>query len=178
MFEEIYNIFKLELDGEEFDTDDDALIAANLALDEILADREWKFLTTSTTFVAGNLTYGDRDNFDKILRIWYDSVELKRAAQDERFDTCYDYYVDNVTKEVTLITDFYEDKDLIVDYKHKPDPIELENTPIDVKLLNALIAYKMGLSYFRKDQDTTIYGILENKRDITERKLIDYDNTL
>jgi len=178
MFEEIYNIFKLELDGEEFDTDDDALLAANLAMTEIFKDRDWRFLTTSTTFAAGTLAFGTIDNFGKIIRIWYDSVELRRAQQDERFDTSFDYYIDNVSKEIVLITDFYEDKALIVDHLWVPDPIELENTPITEPLLNALIAYKMGLNYFRKDQDTTIYGILETKRDITARKLIDYDNTL
>jgi len=178
MFEEIYEIFKLELDGEEFDTDDDALVAANKAMRSVLTEREWKFLQTSTTFAPDDLTFGSRDNFEKVIRVWYDGAELNKAELDERFDTRFDYYIDHVTKEIMLITDFYSGKDLVVDYVSRPDDIELENEPISVNLLNVLIAYTMGLTYFRKDQDTTIYTILEEKRADALNELIDFNNTL
>ena len=178
MFEEIYNIFRVELDGEEFDTDDDALLGANTIMREILRQRDWKFLLTSTTFAAGNLSWADIDNFGKVIRVWYDSVELAKAEFDERFDPSFHYYVDVRNQTLGLISDFYEDKALIVDHTFKPDDMELENAPLEIEALNALIAYKMGLLYYRKDQDTTVYANMETKYDQAWKTLIDYDNSL
>ncbi len=178
MFEDIYEQFQIEVDGEQFDSDDDALVAANKAMRAILKERDWKFLQTTTTFSAGDLSFLEIDNFDAIIRIWYDSSELNKAEFDRRFDTEYDYWIDNFAKEVMLIGTFYEDKDLIVDYKYIPDEMTLTNDPLTIPLLNDVIALKMELTYFVKDQDMTTYTQMEDRLENAMNLLIDYNNSL
>jgi len=180
MFETIYNIFKLELDGEEFDSDEDALIAANLAMREILGDRDWKFLLKTSTLAAGTLSLAGITDLDKVIDVWaYDSEEpLRKATFQQRFDTSFDYWIDLANNAIVLINEEYQSTALVVDYKYKPADITDTVDPLTVSHLNALIAYRMGLNYFRKDQDTTIYNILEKKEDQVMELLIMHNESL
>jgi len=180
MFENIYDIFKVELDGEEFDSDDDALISANIALDEIFADRDWKFLLKTATLPAGTLSLASITDLGKVIDVWAEGSEepLRKATFQQRFDSSYDYWIDVPNNTLVLINETYINTNLVVDYKFKPDALTDSNTPITVDHLNALVAYRMGLQYFRKDQDTTIYNTLVEKEDTTMNLLIAYNESL
>jgi len=180
MFDDIYNIFKVELDGEEFDSDDDALIAANLALNEIFAERDWKFLLKTQTLPAGTLSLAGITDLGKVIDVWAEGSEepLKKATFQQRFDSTFDYWIDVPNNTLVLINDEYNNTNLVVDYKYKPDALTDSNTPITVDHLNALVAYRMGLQYFRKDQDTTIYNLLVDKEDSTMNLLIAYNESI
>lgn len=180
MFEEIYNIFKVELDGEEFDSDDDALIAANIALNEIYADRDWKFLLKTSTLPAGTLSLAGITDLGKVIDVWAEGSEepLQKATFQTRFDSSKDYWIDVPNNAIVLINEEYESTNLVIDYKFKPAALTDTNTPITVDHLNALVAYRMGLQYFRKDQDTTIYNLLTDKEDNTMNLLIAHNESI
>ena len=101
--EEIYDIFKRELDGEEFETDDDAIAAMNVAYRKILALRNWEALKRTTTLSAGSLSLSSiSDNLDRVLEVWAtmgvdrDEQPLDKATFSDRFNYDKDYYYDHI----------------------------------------------------------------------------------
>lgn len=158
MFEDIYAIFQLETDGEEFDTEEDALTAANVAFREVLAERDWKFLDKSYTMPTGSLSLAGITDLDKVLDVWYDRVLLTKADRKERFDSDKDYYVDYANLLIVPVSSgSLVTSEMIIDYKMKPVDITSSNTPIAKEALHAIIARKMIMTYYRKDQDLTVY---------------------
>lgn len=179
MFEEIYNLFKVEMDGEEFDTDDDALIAMNVEFKEILRERPWKFLLTSTTLAAGNLSYASITNLDSVIKVWDDGIELAKATYLQRYDESKDYYIDVVNKSIGAINTGITSRPLTLDYKMKIEDITFENNLLeDVEALRPLIAYRMCLHFYRKDQDTTVYEKIQEKEIAAHNSLISYNENL
>jgi hypothetical protein len=179
-FEDIYSIFKLELDGEEFDTDDDAVLACNIAFREVLDDRDWKFLIKTVTLTAGTLSLASILDLDKVTNVYVaDSIEpLKKATYENRFDTDYDYYIDLANNSIGLINSEYNNSDLIIDYKYYPADFTLVNTLTLNERLKPCIAYKMCLTYYRKDQDLSTYEKLENHYDSSMNQLIMHNENL
>ena len=179
MFEEIYNIFKMEMDGEEFDTDEDALLAANIEFKEILRDRNWKFLLKTTTLAAGNLSYSGITDIDKVIKVWDDGVELERATFERRFDESKDYWNDIPNKTLVAINTGILSRPLTLDYKMKIEDITDTNDLLpDVDALRPLIAYRMCLHFYRKDQDTTVINKIEEKEAKANNSLISYNENL
>lgn len=180
MFEDIYNIFKLEMDGEEFDSDDDAILAANIAMRDILDNRDWKMLIKSATLPVGTLSLASLTDLDKVINVWAsgDIEPLRRANYEQRFDTDFDYYIDLATNAIVLINTWYNTSALIVDYKYKPVDITSTNTPISETRLIPIIAYQMCLDYYDKDQDLSVYNNLEKKRDKAFDSFISYNENL
>ena len=177
MFEDIYALFKVEMDGEEFDSDDDALLAANTAMRTILADRDWIFLEKSYTLPTGTFSLASLTDLDKLIRVWYDEEELVKAEYKDRFNTEKDYYFDTATSLIVPINEGLDTSEMIADYKFIPTAITATtDTNLSAKvisLINPLIAYLMGMSYYRKDQDLTIYNQLQEKYEQGFNKLID-----
>lgn len=179
MFEEIYNIFKMEMDGEEFDSDDDALLAANIEMKEILGERNWKFLLKTTTLPAGTLSYASIADLDKVIKVWDDGTELERATFERRFDTEKDYWIDVPNKTLAAINTGILSRPLTLDYKAKVDAITAENDILpDVEFLRPLIAYRMCLHFYRKDQDTTVFELIRDKETSAHNALISYNENL
>jgi hypothetical protein len=175
MFDDIYDIFKLELDGEEFDSDDDALLSGNLAYREILNNRDWKFLKKTYTLPAGSFDLSVIP-LDKVLDVWCNGVQLKKATFENRFDTSKDYWIDYANKRIVSINNLTSQ--LIVDYKYRPADLDEETPAVEPDLMNPVIAYQMGLNYMRKDQDTTVYAVLQDKFNQGFNLLIDHNENL
>lgn len=179
MFEEIYNIFKLEMDGEEFDSDEDALLAANVEFKEILRERNWKFLLKTTTLPAGSLSFSSITDLSKVIKVWDDGYELRRASFEQRFDQEKDYWIDIPNKTLSAINTGILTRPLTLDYKMKIEDITAENDLLsDVDALRPLIAYRMCLHFYRKDQDTTVYEKIQEKEISAHNSLISYNENL
>lgn len=179
MFEEIYSIFKVNADGEEFDSDDDALIAANIEFRDILRDRDWKFLLKTSTLAAGTLSLAGITDLDRVIRVWSDGVELSKAEFDERYDEDKDYYIDQVNNTIVDIHSRLTNLALTVDYKFKPAEITADSTEQITKFdLKPLIAYGMVLTFYSKDQDLSVYREAYSKREKAMDSLIDYNSSL
>lgn len=179
MFDDIYNIFKLELDGDEFDSDDDALLSGNLAYREILNYKDWKFLKKTYTLAAGSFDLSVITDLDKVLDVWVAGRQepLQKATFENRFDTSKDYWIDYANNLIVPINDLSSFQ-LIIDYKYKPADLQFSTSPIKADLMKPLIAYQMGLNYFRKDQDLSIYTTLQDKSNRAFNLLIDYNESL
>lgn len=173
-----YNIFKLDLDGEEFDSDDDAILSGNIAFREILNNRDWKFLKTAYTLAAGSFDFSVIANLDKILDVWCNGVKLKKATFDNRFDTSFDYWIDHVNKMIVPINSGLSGSPLIIDYKQKPDNLEMDSVPVKDDLICPLIAYKMELNYLNRDQDLTTYETTQANYKKFFDLLVDYNESL
>ena len=165
MFDDIYAIFQLETDGEEFDSDEDALIAANIAMREILMPRDWKFLEKSYTMPTGSLSLAGITGLDKVLRIWYNEIELEKGGRKDRYNDEKDYWVDTINNVIVPVGEgnTLTEQEMIMDYKYKPVDITATNTPITKEGLIPLIAWKMVMNYYRKDQDSSFYQICQDK---------------
>lgn len=155
-FEQIYNIFKIKTDGEEFDSDDDALFMADIARTKILALRDWIILktTTSISITSDEYDYSAIDNLDKPLKLWDDDYELKKATFENRKNTDYDYWIDYANKKIKFINEF-TGKTLDLDYKYKPATLEEDDDVED--LLGQCMAHQMIIDFYEKDQDNTFY---------------------
>jgi hypothetical protein len=173
-FENSYDIFKMDLEGEEFDSDDDALLSGNIAYREILNDRDWKFL--KKTYTLPGLDLSVIPDLDKVLKVWCNGTELKKASFDNRFDTSKDYWVDYANKMIVPIN--CDISDLIVDYTFKPDDLESDTVPPKDDLICIMIAYKMELNYLRKDQDLATYQTIEDNYKRFLGLLINYNESL
>ena len=183
MFEDIYDIFKLEMDGEEFDTDDDAVLASNLAMRDILDDRDWRFLSKTTTLSAGTLSLASITDLDKVTNIYVANreVPLAKATLDQRYDSSYDYYIDIISNTVVLINNDLVNTDLIIEYKYRPDDLTLTNNPLATQTQNRLkkvIAYAMTLTFYDKDQDLSVYTQLRTKYEDSLDRLIAYNESI
>lgn len=185
--QDIYDLFSQELDGETFDSDTDALRSMNIEYRDILADRDWHILKKSYTLPAGTTSLAGITDLDKILKIWAvigsnptDRIELKKANFDQRFDENFDYWIDLANNTINFIGDNnqYDDDDLIVDYKYKPDDLTLATSPVFPDVGYPAISYGMILTFKRKDADTDFYNQTKDKKDEAMNKLIQWNESL
>lgn len=173
MFEDIYDLFKVEMDGEEFDSDDDALLAAKNALKRIFAKRDWKKLKKTQTLAVGSFDLSAITDLDHVLKIWYNGYELKRADYDNRYDTEYDYYIDEANNLIVPINGGLDLQALIVDYKSKPADLTDSNTPVVWPEVYPAVVFDMGMTYYRKDQDLSVYNQMQERYEEEMNLLID-----
>lgn len=178
-FEDSYNIFKLDLDGEEFDSDDDAKLSGNVAYREILADRDWKFLKKYYVLPIGSFDISVITDLDKVLNVFIPgrSEPLKKATFENRFDTSKDYWIDLVNKLIVPINNLGTTQ-LLVDYKYKPADLDMNSVPVKDDLMCPVLAYKMELNYLRKDQDLTTYDTIQTNYNRVLNLLIAYNESL
>lgn len=178
MFETIYNLFKIEMDGEEFDADEDALTKANVAYRTILRQRNWKFLNKTTQFAAGVTDLSTISDLDKVLKLWRNGEELVKTTFEQRFDDSKDYWIDHVGKKINYLSNSLLSSVIDVDYKYKPVDLTETNTPLVVDGLENAIALQMCLDYYSKDQDLTVYTKIEEKLSKAIDSLINYNENL
>lgn len=185
--EAIYKIFQDELDGEEFESNEQALRAMNVAYREILAEREWEFLKKTSTLAAGVNSLTGITDFKKLLIVWAtkgqtnDEIELVKGNWSERFD--YDIELDYVYDQANRSLSFrYPEQwaayQRIVDYIFKPDDLTMETEPVFDDEFCPRIAYKMVLSYKRGDEGFDGYREVTQKESELEAKMTDYDDSL
>ena len=175
-FEDSKKIFEINTDGEEFDSDDDALVAGLLAFRKILANRDWKFLKRSYTLSSGNYSLSSITDLDKVLDIWLNGNKLKKASFEQRFDTSYDYYIDLYNNAIVPINNITGE--LVVDYKCRPDDFTMTSPIMKPDLMCPLIAYQMKMDYLDKDQDLETYGNAETNYNIFLNLLITFNESL
>lgn len=180
-FEDIYNLFRSETDGEEFDSDDEALIQGNVAYRTILAERPWKFLKMfyETTVSGSSISLSviaDLDN-NRVLAICCNDYILKKATFEQRKDRSYDYWVDYANGEIKFINDF-EGQEIEIEYIYKPSDITMESGTVLGPTHNPIIAYRMILDFKEKDSDPTFYQSVEKKYDKARGLLINYNENL
>lgn len=185
--EDIYNLFKQELDGEEFDSDDDALRVMNIVYRKILADRDWHILKKYATLTTPTLSLAGITDLDKVLKVWAvgdggstDRTPLKKARFDQRFDESFDYWINYPSNALALIGDnnSYAGKDKVVDYKYKPADLAMDTEPIFPVVGQPAIAYEMILVYKEKDENPDFYTQIEKKRDVAVAQLIAWNESL
>lgn len=179
--EEIYNLFKQELDGEEFESDEDAQRAMNVAYRKILAERDWEILRRTAALT--NPSLAAITDLDKVLDVWAGGVELKRANYRDRFkyDQEKDYYVDLANNQIGFIhSGVWQDCILTIDYKYRPDDLDLSSTdePIFPDTYCPRIAYEMVLAYKRGDESFDGYREVERKNQELEDLMVDWDSSL
>jgi len=188
--EEIYNLFQLELDGETFDSDEDAEQEMNIAWRNLLSDRNWVKLKKTQTLSAGETDLTTITDLDKVLKVWAvgdggstDRTPLIGGTFDDRFNLSFDYWIDHVNQTFNLIGDdnSYEEDELVVDYKYKPDDLALEDEN-DVSVFPAfahpIIAYDMILAYKEKDENPDFYQTIERKRERLFDRLVLWNEQL
>lgn len=181
-FEDIYNLFKSETDGEEFDSDDDAIMQGNIAYAFLRSMRNWKILKkavtisiTSTTYLLTSIT--DLDNY-RVVSLWDGDYELKKATLEQRKDSNYDYWIDFDNNSIKFINSF-TGKSLELVYIYKPDDMEVDgNGTVFGPTFNPIISYKMILDFKEKDADPTFYQSIEKKYQTALNLLIDYNESL
>lgn len=178
MWEIIYNLFKIKTDGEEFDSEDDALLIANGAYRKLLAIRDWIFLkkTSSITITSTSYTYSAITDLAKPLALWYGDYKLKKATFENRKDANYDYWIDYTSKKIMFIND-YSGKTLDLDYKYRPDDISVSVDPV-VEEMGPAIAFQMILDYYEKDQDNSVYQQASANLSTSISSLTDYNESL
>ena len=132
--EDILDLFSDLVDGDEFQSEDAALRSMNSKYFTLLSERDWYFLDKSVVFALTNLLLSQITDLDKVLRIWYVSTNgvvsqepLREAPYSDRFNTDYDYYIDQSTQSIVLINTIANGT-LRVDYKYRPNPLALEVT--------------------------------------------------
>jgi len=125
---DIYDLVQDLLDGDEFQSDDAAQRSMNLHYRKILADRDWYFLIRTTTMQLDSLIYAN------LLNVYHidssGSVNpnpLRKAPYSDRFNTEYDYYINEATGEIILINELTGS--LLVDYKFKPNDLGFTAVP-------------------------------------------------
>ncbi len=179
IWENIYNIFKIKTDGEEFDSPEDALVMGNVSYRKLLSMRDWLFLnkTTSISISSSEYTYSSVTDLDKPLALWSSDYKLKKATFDQRKDTNYDYWIDYVSKKIKFIND-YSGKTLDLDYKYKPADITISVEPVFGDTHDPIIAFQMILDFYEKDQDNSVYKEALTNYASHEALLIDYNESL
>jgi hypothetical protein len=177
--EEIYNLAKRRLDGEEFDSDDDALDELNVLYREELSDRDWKFLIKTATLPAGTTDLTTITDLKRVLRVFSsDGTELSKTSIDDRFNTEKDYYIDYANNELALINTDYSTEALTVDYIYSPDDLALDTEPVFPSDYHALLGYRLVIEYKDKDQDFEGYSQAERKYNNLKGLLIEYNESL
>lgn len=186
--EEIYNLFKQELDGEEFEDEDDAIRMMNVADRKIRSERDWEILKTDATLPAGTTSLDGITDLDKVLKVWAtknvanDEIELKKANFNARHNydgDTFDYYIDHKNNEIVFIhDDVWDGYDLIVDYKYKPDALDMEAEPVIPEDYQPRIAYEMVLAYKRGDESFDGYREVERKNEEMREQMVDWNEGL
>lgn len=177
--QDIYDLFSLELDGETFDSDQDALIEMNVAYRALIGERDWKILQKSYALPAGTTSLSGITDLDHVLRIWDNGYELKKATFEQRFDSDYDYWIDHANNQIVFINDGYSSQDLTIDYVYKPaDLEEMEDLIVLHDLAYPIISYDMILSFKEKDTDPDFYSQIQSKREKAMDKFINWNENL
>lgn len=185
--QDIYDLFSQELDGETFDSDDDALRSMNVHYRTLLAARFWHILKKTATLSAGVTSLAGITDLDQVLTLWLndgatvnDVTELKKARFDQRFDYNYDYYIDYANNQIKFIdpNNTFASYPIIVDYKYKPEDLELDSQIVFSDIAYPVISYDMILDYKEKDADPDFYNQIQVKREKAFNNLIDWDANL
>lgn len=177
-FEDSYNIFKIKMDGDEFDSDDEALVMGNVAFREVLNERDWKFLKKTYTLPINSLDLSPITDLDKVLTVWLNGNKLKKADFHQRFDPSFDYWIDHANNKIVPTSFTLNNQSLIVDYKYRPDDLEADTPIIKADFICSLIADRMRLNYMDKDQDTENYSHAQADYESNLNKLIAYNESL
>lgn len=185
--EDILGLFSQELDGESFDSDDDAKREMNISYRNILADRDWHILKKTATLAAGIVSLAGITDLDKVLSVWAnmsadptDVLKLKKANFDQRFDPNFDYWIDHANNEIKWIDSNapYAVYSLFVDYKYKPDDLDDDTEIVFPDIGYPAIAYDMILAFKEKDTDPDFYDQIVRKKERAMNLLIDWNEQL
>lgn len=185
--EEIYNLAKQEMDGDEFDSDDDALRAMNVAYRKILAERIWEILKKSSTLGVGITSLAGIADLDFVIKLWAtkgganDEIELTKGNRDERFDyqKNMDFYVDLASNAIVFrYPNDWNEYYIIVDYKYRPAALTLNTSPIFPEDYCPRIAYEMVLAYKRGDENFDGYSAVEAKNNELKELMTDWNESL
>jgi len=178
--QDIYDLFSLELDGETFDSETDALIEINVSYRDLINERDWNILKKSYTLPAGTTSLSVIADLDKVLAVWYDGYELKKANFNQRFDTDFDYWIDYANNTINFINEGqFDNVDITVDYKYSPDDFEdLEDEIVFPDIAYPVISYDIILSYKEKDTDPDFYSQIERKREKAFNLLVNWNESL
>lgn len=159
---DIYALFKVHLDGEEFNSDTDALLAMNTAYRKILSERDWEFLKKSSAQPRGFSTLSTITDLSYVRGVWAvigtqknAKMPLSKTTYDNRFDENYDYYIDYASGTFNYIASSEPSTWLsyIIDYKYKPADLTMTTSPVWPEEYHALLAYEMIKAY--KEADAT-----------------------
>ena len=178
---QIYDLFGDLSDGEEFNSEDAALRVMQAGYDDLLSQRDWYFLDKSVELSLVDLDLPE--DFDHILRVWYKDTAgnvstspLIRTSFSNRYDSSADYYVDEVTKRIVLINDI-KIGSLIVDYKHKPAALTLDDSckPVFPSTFHSLLAVYMKKQFKSADENYDFYKETGIDFADLEQRMIDDD---
>ncbi len=160
--QQIYDLFKVHVDDEEFNSDDAAIAAMNAAYRKILSERDWEFLKKTVLMPRGMSSLATITDLDTVIRVWaqtgsgsFDFSELEKSSFDKRFTGEGDYYIDYVTKSFVYLhgSEPVNWLGYAVDYKYRPADLDLESTPVWPEEYHSLLAYEMVRAY--KEGDLT-----------------------
>ncbi|HPQ42935.1 MAG TPA: hypothetical protein PKZ42_01810 [Syntrophales bacterium] len=185
--EEIYNLAKQEMDGEEFESEEDALRAMNVAYRKILAERIWEILKKTTTLAAGTTSLAGIIALDFVIRLWAtkgksnDEIELTKGNFGDRYDynIDMDYWIDLANNQIGFrYSDVWDEYDLITDYKYKPDALTMETEPVFPEDYHPRIAYEMVMAFKRGDESFDGYAEVERKNNELAELMTDWNEGL
>jgi len=178
----IYELFKTLTDGEEFDSNDAALQVMQVGYDTLLAQREWWFLEKSDELQLSDLSLPE--DFWRVKKVWYrdsagnvSEVPLVRGEKRDRFNSDYDYYIDELEGKLVLINEITTGS-LIIDYTHKPAELEEisdEEEPVMPEEYRPLIAFYMKQQYKSADENPDFYKETGVDFNSLEQRMIDED---
>lgn len=185
---DIYDMAQDLLDGDEFQSDEAALRAMNLAYFKILAERDWYFLEKSYAMSLSDLSLALITDMMEVLRVWYVdangkvSHQLMRAPYSDRFNTEYDYYIDTNTNMLVLINTLNTGS-LLIDYKYSPLALAFEDvtdvstvTPVIPRTYRGLLAYALVKAFKKGDEADEMYKENLVDEELLYNAMIDDDN--
>lgn len=182
---EIYNIFKIEMDGEEFASDEDAMASINVEYRTLLFERDWKILNKSQTAPLGTtIDLSLILDLDNVLRVWAvdtsgEKTELTKTSFEDRFNEEKDYYVDYATNKIVFINSIPTNyASYIVDYKYAPADITTTTSPVFPPAAHGLLAYLLAQTYLRADQTQDFYNEFGNKYENIKANLVLWNEQL
>lgn len=184
---DIYDLFKIFTDGEEFASDTDAMIALDMADIVIRSERDWELLKKSVALPLGTASLAAITDKEKLLVLWAvtgpnfkDKQELKQAPWKDRFNPEYDWYYDPSTDSIifTITTIPTNWLSYILDYKYVPDTITLTTTPIFPEISKPLYAYELVRIFKRADADFDFYKEYGDEYEFARGLLIDNNESL
>ena len=187
---DIYDLVQDLLDGDEFQSDEAALRAMNQKYMVILSERDWYFLDSTFSMALSNLNLSQITDLDHVTRIYYvnangsvDPFPLKKAPYSDRFNSDYDYWIDEKNKKIVMIVT-PSNGSLQVDYSIKPLPLDFTpvlnvstDTPLIPQAFRGLLAAAMVRAF--KKADEAMEMLKENgidEEDLTNA-MIDDDNS-
>lgn len=184
---EIYDLFKIMTDGEEFASDTDAASVLNVADAAIRGERNWEKLKKTTALPLGSSSLSAVTDLDRPLKLWAvvgsnvaDKQLLKQATFDERFNTEYDWYYDAAANSINFIKDTIPTtwQSYLLDYKYLPAALTLATTPWLHPDYHALYAYEMVRVFKRADADFDFYKDYGSEYEIIHGLAIDWNESL